>query len=127
MRSRVISLAVVLMMAPLGTQAADLVVWWEKGFYPQEDQAVAEIIAAFEQKTGKDIELVQPTQDEILGQAEAALEAGQPPDFLFSTLSERYVPQGRTRTGSPISRAPYGQSSTCLTPMPSTYPRCSMA
>jgi multiple sugar transport system substrate-binding protein len=93
MRSRVISLAVVLMMAPLGTQAADLVVWWEKGFYPQEDQAVAEIIAAFEQKTGKDIELVQPTQDEILGQAEAALEAGQPPDFLFSTLSERYVPQ----------------------------------
>jgi multiple sugar transport system substrate-binding protein len=93
MRSRVISLAVVLMMAPLGTQAADLVVWWEKGFYPQEDQAVAEIIAAFEQKTGKDIELIQPTQDEILGQAEAALEAGQPPDFLFSTLSERYVPQ----------------------------------
>ena len=31
-------------MAPLGAQGADLVVWWEKGFYPQEDEAVAEII-----------------------------------------------------------------------------------
>jgi hypothetical protein len=36
-------------IAPLGAQAADLVVWWEKGFYPQEDEAVREIITAFEQ------------------------------------------------------------------------------
>jgi hypothetical protein len=41
----------------------------------------------------KKVELVQPTQDEILDKAQVALEAGQPPDFLFSTLSERYVPQ----------------------------------
>jgi ABC-type glycerol-3-phosphate transport system substrate-binding protein len=52
MRSQAISLAVVLMMAPFGARGADLVVWWEKGFYPQEDEAVAEIIAAFEQETG---------------------------------------------------------------------------
>ena len=32
-------------MAPLGAQAADLVVWWEEGYYAQEDEAVAEIIA----------------------------------------------------------------------------------
>jgi hypothetical protein len=36
------------------------VVWWEKGFYAQEDEAVREIVAAFEQKTGKQVELVQP-------------------------------------------------------------------
>jgi hypothetical protein len=47
-----------LVMAPLGAKAADLVVWWEKGFYPQEDEATAEIIAAFEQETGKEVELV---------------------------------------------------------------------
>jgi hypothetical protein len=41
---------VTLVMAPLGAWGADLVVWWEKGFYPQEDEAVAEIIAAFEQE-----------------------------------------------------------------------------
>ena len=64
-------------------------VWWEKGFYPQEDEAVAEIIAAFEQKTGKQVELVQPAQDEMLDKAQAALEAGQPPDFLFGTVDAR--------------------------------------
>ena len=53
MRKQAVVLASVLAMAPLGARAADLVVWWEKGFYPQEDEAVAEIIAAFEQETGK--------------------------------------------------------------------------
>jgi hypothetical protein len=29
-------------MAPLGAKAADLVVWWEKGYYDQEDEAIRE-------------------------------------------------------------------------------------
>jgi hypothetical protein len=37
-----------LLVLPISAAAADLVVWWEKGFYPQEDEAVAEIVAAFE-------------------------------------------------------------------------------
>ena len=36
MRRQAIVLAAALAMAPLGARAADLVVWWEKGFYPQE-------------------------------------------------------------------------------------------
>ncbi len=59
MRTQAIVLAAALAMAPLGARAADLVVWWEQGFYPQEDEAVAEIVAAFEQETGKQVELVQ--------------------------------------------------------------------
>ena len=59
------------------------------GFYPQADEAVREIVAAFEQETGKRVELVQPSQDEIMKQAESALQAGTPPDFLFSTVIER--------------------------------------
>jgi hypothetical protein len=31
------------MLVPLGTRAADLVVWWEKGFNPGEDEAIARI------------------------------------------------------------------------------------
>ena len=58
-------------------------VWWEKGWYPQEDEAVRETIAAFEQKTGKQVELVQYSQAELAGKINAALEAGQPPDFVF--------------------------------------------
>jgi multiple sugar transport system substrate-binding protein len=82
-------IAVLFLMTPLGARAADLVVWWQQGFYPQEDEAVREIVAAFEQKTGKQVELVQPTQDEIMKQAESALQAGAPPDFLFSDVIER--------------------------------------
>jgi multiple sugar transport system substrate-binding protein len=86
MRSRAISLAVVLMMAPLGARAADLVVWWEEGSYPQENEAVREIVAAFEQGSGKEVELVQHADKELFDKAQAALAAGQPPDFLFGTL-----------------------------------------
>jgi multiple sugar transport system substrate-binding protein len=86
MRSRAISLAVVLMMAPLGARAADLVVWWEEGSYPQENEAVREIVAAFEQGSGKEVELVQHADNELFDKAQAALAAGQPPDFLFGTL-----------------------------------------
>ena len=47
-------LPVGLLLAPLTLQAADLVVWWEKGFYPQADEAVAEIVAAFERQIRND-------------------------------------------------------------------------
>ena len=93
MRARALVLAVAIAMAPLGAQAADLVVWWEKGFNPEEDAAVRETVAAFEQKTGKQVELVQSTQDEMFGKVQAALAAGQPPDFLFGTNSERWTAQ----------------------------------
>jgi multiple sugar transport system substrate-binding protein len=82
MRVRTILLAAVLVLVPLGAHAADLVVWWEKGWYPEEDRAVVELVAAFEAKTGKDVKLVrQPhaAQREV----QAALEAGRPPDFLW--------------------------------------------
>jgi ABC-type glycerol-3-phosphate transport system substrate-binding protein len=75
--------AAALAAAPLGTQAADLVVWWEKGWSSKEDEAVREVIAAFEQKTGKHVELDQPSHDEIPTKAQAAVRAGEPPDFLF--------------------------------------------
>ncbi len=92
MRSRTAVLAAMLVTTPLGVQAADLVVWWEKGFYPQEDEAVAEIVAAFEQETGKEVELVLLPQVEIHDKAEAAFKAGQSPDFVWGTLSPNWVP-----------------------------------
>ena len=58
MRARAIVLAAALVLAPLGARAADLVVWWDEGSYAEEDEAVKEIIAAFEQESGKQVELV---------------------------------------------------------------------
>ncbi len=64
---RAVVLAAAFVLAPLGARGADLVVWWQSDFHPQEDGAVAEIIAALEQETGKQVELVQPAQGEIKG------------------------------------------------------------
>jgi multiple sugar transport system substrate-binding protein len=93
MRKYAAIFAAALIMAPLGARAADLVVWWEDDFHAREDAAVAEIITAFEQETGKQVELVQPAGEEITEKAQAALEAGQPPDFLFGASSERWAAQ----------------------------------
>jgi multiple sugar transport system substrate-binding protein len=63
------------------------VVWWEEGFYPQATEAVAEIVAALEHQTGKDVEIVFQTPEEMLDNTQAAIEAGQPPDFLFGLVT----------------------------------------
>jgi multiple sugar transport system substrate-binding protein len=91
MRAQAVVLAAALVLAPLGARAADLVVWWEKGFYAQEDEAVREVVAAFEQGSGKQVELAFYSQRELGPQIEAVLEVGQPPDFAFGTLLGDYI------------------------------------
>jgi multiple sugar transport system substrate-binding protein len=82
-----------LVMAPLGARGADLIVWWDEGYYPEEDTALREIIAAFEQETGKQVELVQFPQNELPHDIAAALDAGQPPDFAFGGQLRDYIGQ----------------------------------
>jgi len=89
-----------LILAPLSARGADLVVWWEKGQAAEEDEAVAEIIAAFEQETGKQVDLVLGPQEELVADLEAALQAGRrTPDFVFTVISidhyERWAHEGR--------------------------------
>jgi multiple sugar transport system substrate-binding protein len=76
-------LAAALTFGPLGAQAADLVVWWDEGYYPQEAEAVREIVGAFEDKTGKQVELRLHPEEEHPDAILAVLEAGQPPDVAF--------------------------------------------
>jgi multiple sugar transport system substrate-binding protein len=100
MRSRTALLVGMLAIAPSGAWAADLVVWWEEGQAAEEDEAVKEIIAAFEQTAGKQVELVLGPQEELVADLVAALEAGRPtPDFVFTVAEtqpyERWVYEGR--------------------------------
>ena len=62
-----------------------------EGFLPQEDEAVRETVAAFEQGSGKQVELVFHEQNELPDKVEAALEAGRPPDFAFGLLLQDYI------------------------------------
>ena len=93
MRVRAILLAAALALAPLGARAADLVVWWDEGFHSEEDQAVREIVAAFEHETGRRVELVLPSQDELTTKTLDALGAGHPPDLLYGALVSYYYPR----------------------------------
>jgi multiple sugar transport system substrate-binding protein len=100
MRVHTILLAAALMLVPLGARAADLVVWWEEGVYSEEDEAVREIVAAFEAKSGKDVELVLGPQEELASALVAALKDGRgSPDFVFTVvdtgLYERWAYDGR--------------------------------
>ena len=125
MRSRTAVFAAMLAMAPLGAQAADLVVWWEEGQAAEEDEAVREIIAAFEQKTGKQVELVLGEQEELVSDLVAALEAGRPPpDFVFTFSASNTMSNGRTRVGWSISRTSSATFPTCSTRMRSSASLC---
>ena len=62
-----------------------------KATIPQEDAAVREIIAAFEQESGKQVELDLYPLDELPGKLVAALEARQPPDFAFDLDVQNYI------------------------------------
>jgi ABC-type glycerol-3-phosphate transport system substrate-binding protein len=87
MRIQAVVLAAALTAAPLGAKGADLVVWWEKGQYDEEDEAVREIIAAFEQQTGQQVKLVLGEYEQLRADTLAAIEAGlRPPDFIFTVL-----------------------------------------
>jgi multiple sugar transport system substrate-binding protein len=86
-------LVAALVMAPPSASAADLVVWWHEGYYTEEDEAVREIIAAFEQESGKQVELVIRPMEELPDKIAAALEGGQPPDFAFGFWLDTSAPQ----------------------------------
>ena len=89
-RSRAVILAAAIVITPLAAKAADLVVWWNEGYYAEEDDAVREIVAAFEQKAGKQVELVLHPEQELPDKLVAAVEAGQPPDFAFSIVNTQH-------------------------------------
>ena len=85
-----------------GGDAANVTIWWTKGFYFQEDEALEQLIQAWEAETGYQVELTLISQDDILKEAENALEQGEPPDLFFSNAAEemlipRWAWQGQLR------------------------------
>ncbi|MFI5001421.1 MAG: ABC transporter substrate-binding protein [Reyranellales bacterium] len=61
-----------------------LVVWWEKGFYRSEDDALGAAIKRFEIKTGVKVDLSQYAGAEMVAKSAAALESGTPPDLAYA-------------------------------------------
>jgi multiple sugar transport system substrate-binding protein len=66
--------------------AADLTIWWNKSYYPEEDQQFDKMIDAFRKEKGIDIEYSLYTNEDLPRKLLAALTAGQPPDLSYGFL-----------------------------------------
>jgi multiple sugar transport system substrate-binding protein len=61
-----------------------ITVWWVKGFYKSEDDALLEAIRKFEAKTGTKVELSQYAVQDMIPKTVAALDSGTPPDVAYA-------------------------------------------
>lgn len=74
----------------LGTaaQAATLTIWWNKGFFPSEDQATTDVVKAWEKKTGNTVNISFYNTSDITTKFVSALSAGQVPDVAYSDVND---------------------------------------
>ena len=61
---------------PASAQDKDHHVWWGKGFYKAEDDALLDVIKKFEAKTGIKVELSQYAIQDMIPKTVAALDSG---------------------------------------------------
>ena len=77
--------AVAMALFAMPTLAQDkLVVWWEKGFYTAEDDALLAVARKYEARTGVKVELTWQAAQEMIPKVTAALDAGTPPDIAYA-------------------------------------------
>ena len=90
--------------------AADLKIVWEEGFYPEEDKAIEAVVAAYEQESGKDVELTFYSQDDVLEKMLAALDSGDPPDLALDLTAPAVMCRnGHATACSPTCRTSLGR------------------
>jgi len=78
----IVACAMLAAAAPAAAQEK-LVVWWVKGFYKSEDDALYEAIKKYEQKSGIKVELSQYAVQDGIPKTVSALDAGTPPDVAY--------------------------------------------
>src|SRR5512143_1917708 len=68
-----------------------LTVWWVKGFYKSEDDALFAAIKKFEAKTGVKVDLSQYPVQDMIPKTVAALDSGSPPDVAYADVYDFQV------------------------------------
>jgi multiple sugar transport system substrate-binding protein len=86
----VVAMSVLLVAVPAFAQEK-LVVWWVKGFYKSEDDALYAAIKKFEDKTKIKVELSQYPVQDMIPKTVAALDAGTPPDVAYADVYDFQV------------------------------------
>ncbi|WP_293066996.1 ABC transporter substrate-binding protein, partial [Okeania sp. SIO2B3] len=67
---------------------AVLTIWWNRGYYLEQDEALKKVITKWQEKTKNKVELLFFSEDNILQATIDALAKGEPPDILFSERAE---------------------------------------
>jgi multiple sugar transport system substrate-binding protein len=83
--------AFALAAGPALAQEKQLTVWWVKGFYKSEDDALFEAIKKFEAKTGVKVDLSQYAVQDMIPKTVSALDAGTPPDVAYADVYDFQV------------------------------------
>ncbi|MEB3341181.1 ABC transporter substrate-binding protein [Okeania sp.] len=68
-----------------------LTIWWNRGYYPAQDEAIQKVIANWKEKTNNEVEISFLTTDNLFEAGTNALAAGKPPDIFFSSIGEYTV------------------------------------
>src|SRR5712671_1358370 len=72
-------------------QEKQISVWWVKGFYKSEDDALYEAIRKFEARTGIKVDLSQYAVQDMIPKTVSALDAGTPPDVAYADVYDFQV------------------------------------
>jgi multiple sugar transport system substrate-binding protein len=68
-----------------------LTVWWVRGFYKSEDDALYAAIKKYEDKSGVKVDLSQYPVQDMIPKTVAALDAGTPPDVAYADVYDFQV------------------------------------
>ena len=111
MRRQAIVLAAALAMAPLGAQAADLVVWWEKGFYRAGGRGGQRRSSPpSSRRPASRSSSSSPPRTRCSTRSKRRSRPGSRPTSCSALVGDLGRPSGLTRTGSSTSRTPLAQS-----------------
>ena len=95
MKLKLVATAAVMATALLASGHAraqeKLTIWWEKGFYKAEDDALFAVIKRFEDKFKVKVDLSLYATQEVIPKMVAALDSGNPPDVGFGNVLDFQV------------------------------------
>ena len=89
---RAVCIGLLLGTGVVPAHAADLAVWWIKGFYPGEDEAMRRIVGTFEENTGQTVELPFWASTDLATKVAAAICASM---LASSSAVERWTARRR--------------------------------
>ena len=71
--------------------ANELNIWWEQGYNLEEDEALRQVVADWQQQTGNRVNLSFFTNDELISKVERAERANRLPDLMMSLKANRML------------------------------------